>query len=208
MTSAQVVTKRPSSRGAARKKSIIEVATRMFARNGSRGTTLGEIAAEVGVSQAAVVYHFGTKEELLNAVLDNRDRFEDTQLWRNGPDPGLDIFWIVADIVHSWADHPEIVGLLAVLLAENVTDEGPLRPRLRGNYQLTIQRIADTLGKAIERGEMRADVDPRLKAAELLAFLSGLELAWIVSPDIPAAQTASNWAAQQVAWLRIQPAGR
>jgi AcrR family transcriptional regulator len=208
MTSAQVVTKRPSSRGAARKKSIIEVATRMFARNGSRGTTLGEIAAEVGVSQAAVVYHFGTKEELLNAVLDNRDRFEDTQLWRNGPDPGLDIFWIVADIVHSWADHPEIVGLLAVLLAENVTDEGPLRPRLRRNYQLTVQRIADTLGKAIERGEMRADVDPRLKAAELLAFLSGLELAWIVSPDIPAAHTASNWAAQQVAWLRIQPAGR
>jgi AcrR family transcriptional regulator len=208
MTSAQVVTKRPSSRGAARKKSIIEVATRMFARNGSRGTTLGEIAAEVGVSQAAVVYHFGTKEELLNAVLDNRDRFEDTQLWRNGPDPGLDIFWIVADIVHSWADHPEIVGLLAVLLAENVTDEGPLRPRLRGNYQLTVERIADTLGKAIERGEMRADVDPQLKAAELLAFLSGLELAWIVSPDIPAAQTASNWAAQQVSWLRIQPAGR
>jgi AcrR family transcriptional regulator len=208
MTNAQVVTKRPSSRGAARKKSIIEAATRMFARNGSRGTTLGEIAAEVGVSQAAVVYHFGTKEGLLNAVLDNRDRFEDTQLWRNGPDPGLDIFWIVADIVRSWADHPEIVGLLAVLLAENVTDEGPLRPRLRGNYQLTVQRIADTLGKAIERGELRANVDPRLKAAELLAFLSGLELAWIVSPDIPAAETASNWAAQQVAWLQVQPAGR
>jgi AcrR family transcriptional regulator len=204
MTSDQVASTRPSSRGAARKKMIIEAATRMFARNGSRGTTLGEIAAEVGVSQAAVVYHFGTKEELLNAVIDNRDRFEDTQLWRNGPDPGLDIFSIVADIVHSWADHPEIVGLLAVLLAENVTDEGPLRPRLRGNYQLTVQRIADTLGNAIERGEMRADVDPRLKATELLAFLSGLELAWIVSPDIPAAETAAIWAAQQIAGLRVR----
>ena len=113
MTNAQVVTKRPSSRGAARKKSIIEAATRMFARTGSRGTTLGEIAAEVGVSQAAVVYHFGTKEELLNAVLDNRDRFEDTQLWRNGPDPGLDIFWIVADIVRvedgKLAEHCDVL---------------------------------------------------------------------------------------------------
>jgi AcrR family transcriptional regulator len=185
---------------------IIEVATRMFARNGSRGTTLSEIAAEVGVSQAAVVYHFGTKEELLNAVLDNRDQFEDTQLWRNGPDPGLAIFGIVADIVRSWADHPEIVGLLAVLLAENIGDDGPLRPRLRGNYQLTVQRIADTLDNAVKRGEMRADIDPRLKATELLAFLSGLELAWIVSPDIPAAETASIWAAQQVAHLQAQPA--
>jgi AcrR family transcriptional regulator len=204
MTSDPVASPRPSSRGAARKKMIIEVATRMFARNGSRGTTLGEIAAEVGISQAAVVYHFGTKEELLNAVLDNRDRFEDTQLWRNGPDPGLGIFPIIADIVHSWADHPEIVGLLAVLLAENVTDEGLLRPRLRGNYQLTVQRIAGTLSKAIERGEMRADVDPELKATELLAFLSGLELAWIVSPDIPAAETAAMWAAQQIAELQVR----
>lgn len=206
MSSAQAVSKRSSPRGAARKKTIIEVATRMLARNGSRGTTLGEIAAQAGVSQAAVVYHFGTKEGLLNAVLDNRDRFEDTQLWRNGPDPGLDVFGIVADIVRSWADQPEIVGLLAVLLAENVGDDGPLRPRLRSNYQLTVERIADTLGKAQERGEMRADVNPRLKATEMLAFLSGLELAWIVSPDIPAAETASMWAAQQVAGLRAQSA--
>jgi AcrR family transcriptional regulator len=207
MSSTPAADKRPSTRGAARRKMIIEVATRMLARNGSRGTTLGDIAAEVGVSQAAVVYHFGTKEELLNAVLDNRDQFEDTQLWRDGPDPGLAIFGIVADIVRSWTDQPEVVGLLAVLLAENVGDDGLLRPRLRGNYQLTVQRIADTLGNAVQRGEMRADIDPRLKATELLAFLSGLELAWIVSPDIPAAETASMWAAQQVAQLQSQAAG-
>jgi AcrR family transcriptional regulator len=207
VTSTQVMTRRQSSRGTERKRRIIEVATRMFARNGSRGTTLGEIAAEVGVSQAAVVYHFGTKEGLLNAVLDNRDQFEDTQLWRSGPDPGLEIFRIVADIVSSWADHPDIVGLLAVLLAENVADDGPLRPRLRANYQLTVQRIADTLGNAQRRGEMRADADPLMKATEFLAFISGLELAWIVSPDIPAAQTASGWAEQQISWLRAGAAG-
>jgi len=131
------------------------------------------------------------------------DRHWKTQL----AEQGIGIFGIVADIVGSWADHPEIVGLLAVLLAENVGDDGPLRPRLRRNYRLTVERIADTLGKAQERGEMRADVSPRLKATEMLAFLSGLELAWIVSPDIPAAETASMWAAQQVAGLQAQSAG-
>jgi len=50
---------------------------------------------------------------------------------------------------------------------------------------------------------MRADADPRLTATEILAFLSGLELAWLVSPDIPAAETASRWAANQVAQLRV-----
>ena len=49
MTKAQAVTKRSSPRGDARKKRIIEVATSMLARNGSRGTTLGDIAAAAGV---------------------------------------------------------------------------------------------------------------------------------------------------------------
>jgi len=204
MTKAQAAARRPSQRGDARKKRIIEVATSMLARNGSRGTTLGDIAVAVGVSQAAVVYHFGTKEGLLHAVLDYRDQFEDTQLWRMGPDPGLRIFDIISGIVRSWDDHPDIVGLLAVLLAENVADDGLLRPRLRRNYQLTVERIAGTLSNAQERGEMRADADPRLAAIEILAFLSGLELAWLVSPDIPAAQTASSWATSQVAQLRAR----
>jgi AcrR family transcriptional regulator len=203
MTKAQAVRKGSSPRGDARKKRIIEVATAMLARNGSRGTTLGEIAAAAGVSQAGVVYHYGTKEELLHAVLDYRDQFEDTQLWQLGPDPGLGIFDIISGIVSRWDDHADIVGLLAVLLAENVADDGLLRPRLRRNYQLTVERIAGTLRNAQQRGEMRADADSRLTAIEILAFLSGLELAWLVSPDIPAAETASRWAANQVALLRM-----
>lgn len=175
----------------------------MLARNGARGTTLGEIAAATGVSQAGVVYHFGTKEELLNAVLDHRDRFEDDQLWRSGPDPGLEIFSIIAGIVGSWADNPDVVGLLAVLLAENVGNDGPLLPRLRANYQLTVDRIGATLRAAQKRNEMRPDVDATLKAIEILAFVSGLELAWLVTPNLPAAETAATWAREQIAALAV-----
>ena len=191
------------SKGQARKRDIIDAATRILARNGARGTTLGEIAAAVGVSQAAVVYHFGTKEELLHAVLDNRDRFEDDQLWRAGPDPGPQIFTIVADMVRSWDANPAIVGLLAVLLAENVGDDDLLRPRLQSNYQLTVDRLTATLQNAQDRHEIRADIDPRLKAIEILAFLSGLELAWLVTPNLPAAETACQWAQEQQAALAL-----
>lgn len=44
---------------------------------------------------------------------------------------------------------------------------------------------------------MRPDADPRLTAIGILAFLSGLELAWLISPDLPAAETAALWAANQ-----------
>ena len=190
-----------SRRGADRREELIAVATRLIARNGSRGTTLADIAHEAGVSQAAVVYHFGTKEGLLNAILDARDSFEDGLIWRLGPDPGMRIFGIIADIVAGWADHPDLVGLLGVLIAENVGDDDALRPRLAANYRLTVDRLAATLASAQEHGEMRTDVDPRAKAIEILAYLSGLELAWLVSSDIPAAETTAAWAAEQVAGL-------
>ena len=187
-----------SARGIARKELIIDVATRFLARNGARGTTLGEIAAEAGVSQAGLLYHFSTKDELLHAVLDRRDEFEDSLLWGVGADPGLQIFEIIAGIVRSWTERPEIVGLVAVLVAENVGYDGPLRPRLASKYRLTADRIASTLSAAQRRGDIRKDVDAHLKSIEILAFLSGLEMAWLISPDIPAAETAAQWAKQQV----------
>lgn len=192
-------------RGADRREELISVATRLIARNGSRGTTLADIAHEAGVSQAAVVYHFGTKEGLVNAVLDARDSFEDGLLWRLGPDPGMQIFSLIAEIVRGWAEHPDLVGLLSVLIAENIGDEYALRPRLAANYQVTVDRLAATLGAAQKRSEMRTDVDPRSKAIEILAFLSGLELAWLVSPDTPAAETAAAWATEQALALTPKP---
>ena len=191
-----------SARGIARKELIIDVATRFLARNGARGTTLGEIAAEAGVSQAGLLYHFSTKDELLHAVLDRRDEFEDSLLWGEGSDPGLRIFEIIAEIVGSWSERPEIVGLVAVLVAENVGYDGALRPRLASKYRLTVDRIASTLRAAQLRGEVRADVDAHLKSIEILAFLSGLEMAWLVSPEIAAAETAAEWARHQVLALR------
>jgi AcrR family transcriptional regulator len=189
------------SRGAERRDELIRIATRLIARNGSRGTTLGDIAREANVAQATVVYHFHTKEGLLHAVLDARDAFEDGLLWRSGTDPGMRIFGIIAEIVAGWADHPEVVGLLGVLIAENIGEDDALRPRLAENYLATVERISRTLAAAQERGEMRIDVDPRAKAIEILAFLSGLELAWLVSSEIPAAAAAASWAAGQVAQL-------
>lgn len=189
------------ARATGRREELIQVATRLIARNGSRGTTLADIGREGGVSQAAVVYHFGTKEGLINAILDARDAFEDGLLWRLGPDPGIRIFNIVAEIVAGWSGNPELVGLLGVLIAENVGADAALRPRLAANYQLTVDRLTATLSAAQSRGEIREDIDARAKAIEILAFLSGLELAWLVSSNTPASETASAWAAEQIANL-------
>ncbi len=51
------------------KKRIIECGVRQFGAQGYRGTRLRELIEAAGVNQAAVNYHFGSKEGLYRAIL-------------------------------------------------------------------------------------------------------------------------------------------
>jgi AcrR family transcriptional regulator len=48
---------------------LLDAAERLFASRGFDGTSLREVTAEAGANVAAIHYHFGSKEELLRAVL-------------------------------------------------------------------------------------------------------------------------------------------
>ena len=68
-----------------------------------------------------------------------------------------------------------------VVLAENVSEDADLHPRLVEGYRTTIDRVTAALRSAQKRGEMRKDVDPRLKAMEIIAFCYGMEAAWLLT---------------------------
>lgn len=61
----------PSGRAA----QLLECATRVFARRGIGEARHAEIAAEAGVAVATVFVYFPTREALVNAVLDEVERF-------------------------------------------------------------------------------------------------------------------------------------
>jgi AcrR family transcriptional regulator len=203
--------KTSSAKGLETRERIVDVAVRFIARNGARGTSLNDIAAEAGVSQAGLLYHFGSKEALLNAVLDRHLAFTEEWLWGTGPDPGLEILSIIARHMASWPSQPHddrvysLLGMNTVVLAENVSEDTDLHPRLVEGYRTTIDRVAATLRSAQRRGEMRKDLDARLKAMEIIAFCYGLEAAWLVNPTIPVAKAATQWAREQRAAMAAVP---
>lgn len=54
------------------KQRMLDAAEKLFAHKGFQGTSLRSITGEAKVNLAAVNYHFGTKESLLEAVLERR----------------------------------------------------------------------------------------------------------------------------------------
>jgi len=57
-------------RGLQTRAEIVAAAERLFAERGFEATRLDDIAADVGIRRAAIFYHFGDKQELYSAVLD------------------------------------------------------------------------------------------------------------------------------------------
>src|SRR5690349_21695288 len=54
------------------RRRIQEVALELFTEQGYEGTSLREIAERLGVTKAALYYHFKTKEEIIGSLIDDR----------------------------------------------------------------------------------------------------------------------------------------
>jgi AcrR family transcriptional regulator len=168
------------AKGEDRRQRILEAAQRLLTRNGSRGTTLGQIAREAGVSPAGLLHHFESKEQLLHAVLDARDADD-----LANSDFKSDPIEQLKKVAERFERSPELIGMFTVLLTENLTSEAPLHERFLARYRLSIEIIAGGIRRGQRAGKYRQDVDPAIKAAEIVAFLTGMETSWLLDPSLP-----------------------
>ena len=194
---------RPSGKGQLRREKILAAAIRHVARNGGRGTSLAQIATEAGVTQQGLLYYFPSKDELLNAALDVRDQRDVVP--RLVPWQGLEFLDGIVERIHRWRQEPEMVGMFTLLLVENLGDHAPLRDRLEKRYSLVHKEYADGVRAAQANGTARADIDPHLKAIEIIAFLNGLETSWLLSPSLPVEDVATAWRDAQLAQMTAGP---
>jgi len=177
------------AKGEDRKQRILDVAQRLLIRNGWRSTTLAQIAGEAGVTPAGLLHHFESKEQLLHAVLDARDLDDDTHADRTG-----DLFDQIAAVADRFHRAPELVGTFTVLLVENILPEAPLHDRMLARHRAATDIVADLIRRGQADGRYRQDIDPAVKAVEILAFVHGMETTWLLDPSIPLAEAFKQYA--------------
>jgi AcrR family transcriptional regulator len=170
-------------RGRLRRLQILDAATELFANAGYRGTGLAGIAAQVGVTQAGLLHHFGSKEALLEAVVRHRSEQDAPLIEQVMGDGGLGML----NRLHLLAEHNvERAGLsplFTVLVAENLLPAHPANDFFVERYRQLRRAIVAGLKAGQKRGEIRKGVNLTAVSARIVAALDGLRTQWLLDPD-------------------------
>ncbi|MEW1694900.1 TetR/AcrR family transcriptional regulator [Streptomyces sp. NPDC093249] len=173
------------ARSEERRAEILRAALEVIAERGYRGAALGAVAERVGLTQQGLLHYFPTKESLLVAVLEERDRWDtsggrDREKWR------LDL---LDSLVEYNAMRPGIVQTFSALLGESVTDGHPAREFFTERYAQVRENMAGVL--RLEFGDrLPGGLTPERAAPLLTAVMDGLQYQWLLDPsavDMPGA---------------------
>ncbi|MGV0716832.1 helix-turn-helix domain-containing protein [Mycolicibacterium sp. XJ662] len=178
------------AKGEDRRHRILSVAERLLARNGWRNTSLAQIAKEAGVTPAGLLHHFESKEQLLNAVLDARDADDAIHAdYRSG-----DLVSELSRVPERFRRAPELIGTFTVLLVENIAPDAPLHDRLHKRYHDATAIITEIITRGQRDGTYRTDFEAANKAVEILAFINGMEISWLLDRSIPLSEVFKEYA--------------
>lgn len=116
----------PSPRAERTRRAILAAAERQFAAHGFAATRLEDVAAEVGIRRASIVYYFKDKRELYGAVLADvvGGLFERTAKALSAEGP---LLRRVEDAVSAWVDFVGERPALARILLREAADATPDR---------------------------------------------------------------------------------
>jgi TetR/AcrR family transcriptional repressor of nem operon len=168
------------------KRAILDLAESLLQDRGFNGFSYANIATELGVKNAAIHYHFPTKEALVCAVVQRyRDRF---QLWVNNArvkdlSPQEKLNWFFDIYANMRADHGKVC-LAGSLETEFNSIPDSLREQTQALTGELLAWLGATLDEGREAGVFRFNGNPADKAALILSSLQGaLQMARALGAD-------------------------
>jgi AcrR family transcriptional regulator len=178
--------KRPQKtpRGEARRKAILQAAIPLLADNGYRGASLASIAAAADLTQQGVLHYFRSKEELLLALIQERDRQDGKRLSALVTEEGLALLDVLEELVRHNQESREDVRLFSTLVAEGASVEHPAHDYFVERYQRIRGRVLRSLREGQEVGEIDPDVDLNALVPAIVGAMDGLQIQWLLDPEI------------------------
>lgn len=175
---------RSYAKGVARRQEILDRSIEVFADKGAEGTSLRAIAENIGVSHAALLHYFGSREELLVEVLREGERR------RSDPRDAAQVVGMMINAAERNVNIPGFVSLYTSMLAGSLEAD---KQYSRDFFQARFARIrADLVARIREgqaEGRIRQGVEAESMAALVIAASDGLQTQWLLEPDVDIARS-------------------
>lgn len=160
---------------------LLDAATELFIRQGVARTTLGQIAAEAGMTRGAVYWHFQNKDAVIEALwLRNTDwlhRMIDELPERIRPsNPAGSFRTAVRQLMRGVTTRPELAQILRIVMhnveySEEETELQRFLTTRKEGVHLAMEKAFKVLRR---HGAVKAAGSPALLADCLLSYLHGL----------------------------------
>jgi AcrR family transcriptional regulator len=161
---------RPASAADAQvREALLSAARNLFLRYGFRSVSSRQVAAAAGVNPAMIHYYFDGKEGLYRAMLESAIAPIVSRLQAMLGEPrSADVDGLVRTYMQVLAANPWIPGLI---VREVLTPDGSFRQAFvrdfAGRFAPMLRNI---IGREIERGRLRGDLDPSLTVVSILGL--------------------------------------
>lgn len=175
----------------ARRRELADAAIRVIARDGLAGATLADIADASGWSIGSIRHYFPTKNELIEAALWRVGERLDERIRRKtrGGMTLADLRTTLVELLPLDATGREEERVFLAFLAQAaVTPE--LADAAHDAARRLQEPLAGRVARAIQTGELRADLDAEHEATRLRLLRDSLSLHLITTPK----RTSKRWA--------------
>lgn len=155
--------------------------------DGLEGLSIGNLATATGISKSGLYAHFGSKQELQLATVEEAERILDVEVVQPAlqAEPGLAQLAAVCEAFFSYVQRRVFPGgcFFAATALEMGTRPGPVKDRVAAIQTAFVALLRDFAVTALERQELPARQDPDRLAFELHAMLLAADTKFVLHDD-------------------------
>ncbi|SEP13082.1 TetR/AcrR family transcriptional regulator [Trujillonella endophytica] len=196
--------RRARADGERTRNAILREAVSLATVSGLDGLSIGDLAGALGMSKSGLYAHFGSKEALQLATVEEAGRVFSTEVV--GPalaaPPGVARLVAVCEAFFDHLARRTFPGgcFFAGAALEMGTRPGPVKERVAAFQRGFVQLLREVAAEAVARGELAADEDPEQLAFELNGVILAAHTNFVLHDDPHALEVA-----RRVVRRRLRP---
>jgi AcrR family transcriptional regulator len=172
-----------ADRQADRRRQILSAAVKVFATKGFHASRVGDIASEAGIAYGLVYHYYKSKEELLETIFRTTwtEMLARVREVEASDVPAAEaVRQVTALLLRTWRRDPDLVRVLV----REVTRNQHVQQEIEEITE-AMEALEGIVRRGQERGEFRADLDPRLAAVVFYGALEEVLSGWVLGqlPD-------------------------